>query len=111
MTKFKDFGSGANLDELEAVSFKLYNEEFNCLKQVPGKLLLDIAKDAGSEDVAKNAEMLDKFFGYVLEEESLVRFNALTADTKRVVTVDTLAEIVGWLMEQYANRPEAQPEV
>jgi hypothetical protein len=46
-----------------------------------------------------------------LTAESLVRFDKLIVDKERVVTTETLGEITGWLVEQYGDRPEEQPEV
>jgi hypothetical protein len=55
--------------------------------------------------------MITDFFSSVLVEESLGRFNNLIVDKERVVTTETLAEITGWLVEQYGDRPNQQPEV
>lgn len=109
MTRFKDFGSGkANSEPL---SFKLHGETFNCVPEVQGKVLLDLVQQANPDDPAGSAGVITKFFSSVLEDESLARFNILAEDKHRIVTVDTLSEIVGWLMEEYSNRPEGQPEV
>lgn len=110
MTKrFKDFGSGAG-ENAEPISFKLYNEEFECYPEVQGKLLLDLVADSTSDDPVKQSAIVTKFFEYVLKPESKERFDALVADPERIVSVDTLADITGWLIEEYTNRPEAQPE-
>ena len=109
MSKFKDFGS-PQVEVADPISFKLYDEEFFCAPAVQGRVLLSIVRDTGSEDPAVIAGVTDKFFGYVLTDESLERFNALTTDKNTVVSVDTLGEIVGWLVEQYSDRPNQQPE-
>lgn len=107
MTRFKDFGAG-NVEKVEPLSFALHGETFNCVPRVQGKLLLDLVTDANDE--SKSAQIITRFFDQVLQDESLVRFNALLADKVKVVDVETLAEITGWLMEEYTNRPEKQPE-
>lgn len=111
MSKFKDFGSGSSNDNKEPISFKIHDEEFNCMPEVQGKVLLNIVADAGDEDPTKAASAINSFFNFVLDDESSVRFEALTTDKHRVVTVETLTEIISWLMEIYTNSPEAQPEV
>lgn len=107
--RFKDFGSGL-VEDAEPISFKLYGEEFHCVPQVQGKLLLDLVSDSSSEDPAKSSAVVTKFFGYVLTEESLERFDKLTLDKDKIVSVETLAEITAWLVEEYTNRPNQQPE-
>ena len=109
MAKFKDFGAGNSIKS-EPIAFKLYDEEFKCIPAIQGKLMLDLVARSQSEDAAVQSETIIKFFEAVLEDESLSRFNSLVEDKDRVVSVETLGEIVAWLMEQYTNRPESQPE-
>ena len=108
-TRFKDFGAGIQ-EDAEPVSFKLHGEEFECYPQVQGKLLLDLVADSSSDDPVKQSAIVTKFFGFVLKPESLERFDALISDPERIVSVETLAEITGWLVEEYTNRPNQQPE-
>jgi hypothetical protein len=54
--------------------------------------------------------MITQFFNHVLTDESYERFSALLEDKNRIVLVETLSEIVSWLMVEYTNRPEKQPE-
>ncbi len=110
MAKFKDFGSPA-IENAEPVSFKIFDEEFNCVPALPGKVLLDLVAKSSSENSADQAVVINDFFSSVLTAESLVRFNALVVDKERVVTTETLGEITTWLIEQYADRPNQQPEV
>lgn len=110
MTRFKDFGSGSSDDVKDPLSFKLYDEEFHCATQIQGKTLLSIISDSSLDDPIKSSKTVVKFFETVLLNESLERFNILLEDKEKIVTVETLAEIVAWLMEEYTNRPEAQPE-
>lgn len=111
MSKFKDFGSGPDLSNAEEVSFQLHGETFTCVKAIQGKVLLNLVKDSASEDPVAAARVVEGFFSQVLTDESLVRFNALLSDKDKIVTVETLGEITGWIVEQLTNRPESQPEV
>jgi hypothetical protein len=105
MSRFKDFGAPDEGVKHEKVFFKLYGEEFECIPAIPGKTLLSFAQASGSEDGAESAKAINKFFEKVLTEESYVRFDKLAEDPNRLVTVETLAEIVGWIVETYADRP------
>lgn len=109
MAKFKDFGAPTT-ENADPISFKLFDEEFNCVPVLPGKILLDMVAKSGSTDAAEQAGMINEFFSSVLTAESLLRFNFLIVDKERVVTTETLGEITGWLVEQYADRPNQQPE-
>jgi hypothetical protein len=103
-TKFKDFG-GEELQDFPEVKFKLYGEEFICKKAVPGKILLEVAGSVDEENPSSADRVISNFFSVALEEESFARFKKLIIDSERIVTVETLGEIVGWLVEQYSARP------
>jgi hypothetical protein len=108
-SRFKDFGTGS-VANVEPISFKLHGEEFECVPQVPGKLLLDLVAAEGENSNANAAHMVTEFFSRVLVDESWKRFDALLNDKNRIVNVSTLADITTWLIEEYTNRPEEQPE-
>lgn len=110
MSRFKDFGIGNTAEEALPLSFKLYDEEFHCVPRMQGKVMLSIVESASSDDPAASARTISTFFKKVLTDESFARFDALLEDKDRVVSVETLSEIVGWVLETYSNRPEAQPE-
>lgn len=110
MTRFKDFGSGSSNDVKEPLSFKLFEEEFHCAAEIQGKTLLNIISNSSLDDPIKSSQTVVTFFETVLLDESLGRFNALLESKDKIVTVETLSEIVAWLMEEYTDRPEAQPE-
>lgn len=105
MARFKDFGSGGDISEKEPISFKLWGEDFHCVPVIQGKLLLEIVSDSTSEDASKSALVMDKFFSAVLKPESKKQFDTLLSDPEKITTLETLSEIVGWLMEEYSNRP------
>lgn len=110
MTRYKDFGAGTATVQ-KPLSFKLHGETFKCVPQVQGRLLLELIADSSSTDPAVSTAIITKFFEYVLKDESFTRFDALLRDKDKIVTVETLGEITGWLVEEYTKRPEAQPEV
>jgi hypothetical protein len=109
MTRFKDFGSGISR-ESEPLSFKLHEEEFHCVPELQGQVLLELVSNSDSDDPVKSALLMTDFFKSALLDESYERFENLLKDKERIVTVDTIAEVVSWLMESYTNRPNPQPE-
>ena len=106
--KFKDFGSGT--EDKEPISFKLHGEEFKCHPAIQGRTLMKVAMNADSGDVAMAASVVDDFFAIALLPESHKRFTAILESEDKIVTVETLGEISGWLMEQYSSRPETGSE-
>lgn len=110
MARFKDFGTGKVQAEREPVSFKLHEEEFACVSNIQGKVLLDLVARSTSEDSAESAKVMSEFFENILLDESYKRFDKLVHAKDKFVHVETLSEIVGWLVGQYSDRPEEQPE-
>jgi len=105
MKKFKDFGSPAH-EETDNVEFQLYGEMFSCRPNVPGKLMLEFAKRTSDDsNTSENATVLLDFFSAVLYPESHERFDAMISDPDKAVSLESLMEIVSWLMETYGNRP------
>lgn len=107
--RFKDFGSGNAETNLAPLSFKLHGEEFHCSPAIQGKYLLSLISDSTSGDPERSSKVVTEFFQKILTVESAERFNALL-DSDKIVTVETLADITEWLMEEYTERPNPQPE-
>jgi hypothetical protein len=105
MAKFRDFGNGGDGAPKEPISFKLWDQEFHCVPAIQGRLLLDIVSDSSSEDVSKSSQVMDKFFNAVLKPESKKEFDEILSDQEKITSLETLTEIVAWLMEEYSNRP------
>tara|TARA_B110000503_G_C7016668_1_gene358021 strand:- start:417 stop:767 length:351 start_codon:yes stop_codon:yes gene_type:complete len=110
MTRFKDFGAGKALEEKEPLSFKLHDEEFFCVKHLQGKVLLDLIARANSDDAGASAMIMGEFFKHVLLSESNVRFETLLHHEEKIVQIETLSEIVAWLIGEYGDRPNQLPE-
>ena len=106
--RFKDFGSGSGV-AAEPVSFTLHGEEFHCRPEIQGKTLLTLMANTNAEDPSDIAKAVTSFFDVCLLPESSERFNALLEDPDRIVTVETLGEITGWLVEEYSARPTQGP--
>ncbi len=105
MARFKDFGAPNAAEGKEPISFKLHGEDFYCVSAIPGKVLLKFAAASADDDGAASAQAMESFFEKVMLPESYERFVSLAEDTERVVSVETLGEIVEWLVEELTNRP------
>lgn len=105
-TRNKNFDEGDETEVKDPITFTIKGEEFTAIPEIQGTVLMDLVKRSSTEDPAESFDMMIDLFDNALEEESLVRFHALIKDKKRIVTVEKLAEIVAFLIEEYADRPE-----
>lgn len=103
--KFKDFGKTLTLDEYPPITFALNGEEFTCRSAMPGTMLLDFVRRADSDQGGMAADAVIDFLSKSLEEGDAERFQTMINDPDVIVQVETLGEIVGWLVEQYTARP------
>ena len=110
MTRNKNFDEGDSQSEKEPITFTLKGEEFTAIPEIQGAVLMDLIKGASSEDPTESFDMMMELFDNALEDESLVRFKALIKDKKRIVPIEKLTEVVAFLIEEYADRPEAPRE-
>lgn len=108
-TRFKDFGTGSLINK-EPLSFKLYDEEFECYPALPGKVLLDLAASSSASSSEDMSTTVLTFFAKTLKPESYERFEKLINDPERVVSVETLGDITSWLVGEYSDRPTELPE-
>ena len=102
--RFKDFGKGGEL-ATEPLSFKLHDEDFHCWPNLQGSVLLELAANTSESDNASTVRTMTDFFQQALQPESLDRFNALLKHKEKIVSVETLADITSWLVEEYSARP------
>ncbi len=105
MTKrHKDFGSPVLPEKMEPVTFDLYGKTFDCYKQINGIALLRFVKEASAEDGARATEALLDIFNRVMNEEEYKRFMELCEDPDTIVPVETLSDIVSFLVETYTEQ-------
>ena len=109
MTRHKSFGRPTGVSA-EPITFDLHGETFTAIPQIQGTTLMNLMKANDPDIPAASAGLIMDFFPLVLEDESLERFNTLISSKDKIVPAETLAEIVGWLVEEYSGRPEEQRE-
>jgi hypothetical protein len=94
--------------KLEPITFDVFDETFEAHPKLPGIVILEyVAAVAGSDEDsgAEAAIMILDFFEKALVPESFERFDKLAHDPEVMLDTEELTEIVGWLMEQYTDRP------
>jgi hypothetical protein len=110
MTRFKDFGTGDSSPNSEPISFKLYGEQFDCVPEIQGKVMLDLISDSTSEDPSRSSKAVVQLLEKVMIGESRERFSKLIESEDKIVSVETLSDIGAWLVEEYTNRPPQQSQ-
>ena len=98
----------------EPITFDIYDEVFEAWPRIQGAVILEFAAqmaELSSDDDDENttsgaaaAGLLLEFFNNALKPDDLVRFKTLIHDPEKIVEAEELADIVGWLMEQYTAR-------
>ena len=109
MARFRDFGSPVRVDQDEPVTFRIYGQVFHCAPAIQGRLLLEFIATSGGEKPDIGAAAIINFFNSVLVPQSREEFNRLTTDSDTVVPMETLAEIMEWLVSVYSARPTEPP--
>lgn len=80
-----------------------------CKPTVPGSRFLDFMSRAGSnDDYAGMSRAVKDVFSAAIVEEDNDKFWSFCDDPSNGITIEGLAEIAGWLSEQYAG---ARPTV
>lgn len=108
--KVKSFGApkeGENIEAAEPIVFKLLDEEFEAYGEVPGAVMLDFIADYGNDNSAYTAKALIQYLKNSMDAENYKRFDAMIRDPKKLIKIETLSEIVGYLMEERSSRPSS----
>lgn len=107
MTRYRNFGSPAQSDEV--VAFDLFGEQYKCKPALQGRVLIELVSRADADNTADAAAAVLHFFDVVMDDESRDRFNELTRSEDKVVSLETLTEIMEWLVQQYAGGERPTP--
>lgn len=96
--KMKSFSS--KKEKKAPIAFELEGEEFEAYGNVPGAVLLEFMEYAGSERAADTAKGILLYINKSLDEKNLERFNKLIHDPDVMIELETLSEIVSYLIEE-----------
>jgi hypothetical protein len=108
MARHRDFGSPV-LSSDEPLTFTLYGEVFRCQPALQGRVLIEFIAQSSADDPASGARAVLQFFNAAIVDADHDRFKTMTESSEHIVTMDTLTEIMDWLVEQYTGRPTEQP--
>lgn len=123
----RDFDAEISTDPRdEPVQFKLFKRTWECVDDVNGKRLLDLAAMLDGDSVKEQRDAVLQVFTEVLdstERETGARteddepettsdideFMEILDDPKTRIPLGVLVEVTGYLVEQYTDRPTGRP--
>lgn len=89
------------------VEFDLLDETFTAVPKIPGITLLEFIA-SGEGDGEGNGAVAKGILDYLkssMKKDEYKRFHAFVSDPDNEIEIDTLSEIVGYLIEQQSSRP------
>lgn len=89
----------------EAITFEVDGEEFTAAGVPPANAILRTAELGMSENDGEKVRALGQFLDVVLMPESHARFSARMSNPEKPVDVETVGDVVAWLLEVYTGRP------
>jgi hypothetical protein len=83
-------------------------EKFRARPAIAGGLMLTMSAAMDSGVAVQSAEIIRMLDGVIWPEDK-ARFNEVINDPDSAIPIETLAEIITWLIEEYAERPTQRP--
>ena len=103
MTRRKSFSTYAPTSE--PIQIELNDRTFVCLPTLPGAVLLDFTASVAADNPAQMASAISTLIEVSVVPEQRDEWNAYVRDPANNVSIETLAEIAGYLAEEYVSRP------
>jgi hypothetical protein len=89
-----------------------WQERFTTVPEAPAGVLDDLMSSVSVDADGRqswNRVSLMRFMRGVLVEEDVVRFDRLAHDKDRIVSLETLGDVMVWLAEELSGRPSSRP--
>lgn len=98
-TRHRSFGTAGK--KSVPITFDVAGEEFTARGSLPGITVVEFAEKSKEGGLST----INDIFEMALLPESHERFDTLIHDPEKEIDLETLTEIMGWLVEQYTSRP------
>ena len=107
--KIKSFAAPSASEEVlpDPIPFELAGVELEAYGEVSGAVLLDFIANSGGDSSADTAKAILSYLKDSMDEENSTKFNDIIRDPKKRIKIETLSEIVAYLVEERASRPTA----
>lgn len=92
--------------KVEPITFDLYDQTFTALPTIQGLVLMEFVESTTAGGSA-SISALKGFLEQALGETEYARFSKLAhdPDPEKEIDIKTIGEIVGFLVEEYSQRP------
>jgi hypothetical protein len=92
--------------------FKIDDDVFEATPALPALLAMEFADNAQAFETAdshRRIELIQAIFDLVLEEKSATRFFERLSSKSDAIDIQTMFDVVDWLMGEYGGRPTESP--
>lgn len=104
--KIKSFITTTEEAPAEPIEFELIEgETFEAYGEVSGAVTLNFIAATSGENSAETAKGILDYLKASMDEENFKRFNAIINSPKHKIKIETLSDIVAYLIEERASRP------
>lgn len=102
----KSFTPAKKKEAKEPIEFELFGDTFKAYPKIAGVTLLEfIASGNNSEDGSSTAQGILDYLKASMKKEEYQRFHAVVSDPENEVEIETLSEIVAYLIGEQSSRP------
>lgn len=99
--RFKDFSIS-----WEPVTFKMEDDTFECLPEIPLDAVIEMATLASGTDRAQQMRQVFDFFDGIMTPESAAKLRERSAKgSLQPIGMRLITQVIPWLMEVYGMRP------
>lgn len=99
-----------NVVPTDGLEIEINGRSFPCRPKIAGITILDFTSKMDEEDPVAMSRGLVDFLSACIDPSVEKDWHAFISDPDNDVDIEVLAEIVGYLTEEYTNRPLPQPE-
>ncbi|UDL16776.1 tail assembly chaperone [Arthrobacter phage Atuin] len=107
--KIKSFAAPSAKEEapVEPIVFELAGTEIEAYGEVSGAVLLDFIANSNGDNSGDTAKAILAYLKDSMDAENFTKFDSIIRDPKTLIKIETLSEIVAYLVEERASRPTA----
>lgn len=105
----KKFSSTKRVGTDDVVILEVNDQEFRCKSRIPGMVLVDFISQMDEDDPKSMGDSLKGFFNEALLPAELDRFNEYIRLPENDIDLEMLAEMAGWLAEQFSGEAPTGP--
>lgn len=96
-------------ERVDPIQFKLFGRKWDCRDDANGKLLMDRAADMESDSLELQRDGVVGIFQMIVVTDQIEELLDYLDDPDTKIQLAKLVEIIGWLVEQYGERPTEPP--